>query len=116
MVVVLFGLPQLGINIPLAGLIALMAVWLAWSVIIYRIGSRALRKRPLDILPDMVGCKGKVVSPLIPEGLVKIKNELWVAKSVRGKVNLGEKVVVVEQDRLKLVVRKDSSSELKRTE
>ena len=116
MVVVLFGLPQLGINIPLAGLIALMAVWLAWSVIIYRIGSRALKRKPLDILPDMVGCKGKVVSPLIPEGLVKIKNELWVAKSARGKANLGEKVVVVEQDRLKLVVRKVSSSELKRTE
>ena len=115
-IVVLFGLPQLGINIPLAGLIALMAVWLAWSVIIYRIGSRALKKKPLDILPDMVGCKGKVVSPLIPEGLVRIKNELWVAKSARGGVNLGEKVVVVEQDRLKLVVRKDSSSELKRTE
>jgi len=115
-VVVLFGLPQLGINVPLAGLIALMAVWLAWSVIIYRIGSRALKRKPLDILPDMVGCKGKVVSPLIPEGLVKIKNELWVAKSARRGVNLGEKVVVVEQDRLKLVVRKDSSSELKRTE
>ena len=115
-VVVRFGLPQLGINIHLAVLIALMAVWLAWSVIIYRIGSRALKRKPLDILPDMVGCKGKVVSPLIPEGLVKIKNELWVAKSARRGVNLGEKVVVVEQDRLKLVVRKDRSSDLKRTE
>ena len=51
-VVVLFGLPQLGINMPLAGLIALMVVWLVWSVIIYRIGSRALRRKPLDILPQ----------------------------------------------------------------
>jgi len=114
-VVVRFGLPQLGINIHLAGLIALMAGWLAWSVFIYRIGSRALKRKPLDILPDMVGCQGKVVSPLAPEGLVKIKSELWVAKSARGEMKLGEKVIVEEQDGLKRVVRKGSSSELKRT-
>ncbi len=114
-VVVLFGLPQLGVNIHSAGLIVMMAGWLAWSVIIYRIGSRALRRKPLDILPDMVGCKGKVVSPLIPEGLVRIKNELWVAKSAGREMNLGEKVVIVEQDGLKLVVRKESSRDLKRT-
>jgi len=115
-VVVRFGLPQLGINIHLAVLIALMAVWLAWSVIIYRVGSQALRRKPLDILPDMVGSKGKVVSPLAPEGLVRIKSELWVAKSARGGMNLGEKVVVVEQDGLKLVVRKNGSGDSKRTE
>jgi len=115
-VVVRFGLPQLGINIHLAVLIALMAVWLAWSVIIYRVGSQALRRKPLDILPDMVGSKGKVVSPLAPEGLVRIKSELLVEKSARGGMNLGEKVVVVEQDGLKLVVRKNGSGDSKRTE
>jgi len=108
-VVVLYGLPQLGITIPLPGLIALMVVWLAWSVIIYRIGSRALRRKPYDILPHMAGCKGKVVSPLAPEGLVRIKGELWMATSAGGVLSLGEKIVVVEQDGLKLVVRQDSS-------
>ena len=115
-VVVRFGLPQLGINIHLAVLIALMAVWLAWSIFIYQVGSRALKRKPLDILPDMVGSRGKVVSPLAPEGLVRIKSELWVAKSARGKMSLGEKVVVVEQDGLKLVVRKNGSGDSKRTE
>ncbi len=114
LVVGLFGLPQMGINIHLAGLIALMVAWLAWSVIVYRIGSRALRRKPLDILPDMVGSRGEVVSPLVPDGLVRIKNELWMAKSARGKINTGEEVAVVEQDGLKLVVRK-SSSGLRRT-
>ena len=114
-VVVLLGLPQLGINIPLPGLIALMVGWLAWSVIIYRIGSRALAKKPLDILPDMVGSKGKVVSPLVPEGLVKIKSELWVARAAKGEANLGEKVVVVEQDGLKLVVSKSGYRGSKKT-
>ena len=108
-IVVLFGLPQLGITIPLAGLIALMVAWLALSVLLYRMGSRALRRKPYDILPHMAGCKGKVVSPLAPEGLVKIKGELWMATSAGGVLSLGEKIVVVEQDGLKLVVRQDSS-------
>ena len=114
-VIVLLGLPKLGIEIPLAGLIALMAAWLAWSVFTYQIGSRALRKKPLDSLPDMVGSRGEVVSPLAPEGLVRIKGELWVAKSASGEINTGEEVTVVKQDGLKLVVRQDSSSNLKRT-
>ncbi len=114
-VIVLFGLPELGVEIPLAGLIALMVVWLAVSVIIYRIGSRALRQKPLEKLPDMVGSQGKVVSPLAPEGLVRIEGELWMAKSASGKMNLGNKVAVVEQDGLRLVVRRDRSGDLKRT-
>ena len=114
-VIVLFGLPELGVEIPLAGLISLMVVWLAVSVIIYRIGSRALRRKPLEKLPDMVGSRGRVVSPLAPEGLVRIEGELWMAKSASGKINLGNKVAVVEQDGLRLVVRRDRSGDLKRT-
>ena len=114
-VIVLFGLPELGVEIPLAGLIALMVIWLAVSVIIYRIGSRALRQKPLEKLPDMVGSRGRVVSPLAPEGLVRIEGELWMAKSASGKMNLGNKVAVVEQDGLRLVVRRDRSGDLKRT-
>ena len=115
-VVVLFGLPQLDIEMPLAGLIILMVAWLAVSVVVYRIGSRALRQKPLDKLPDMVGSQCKVVSPLAPEGLISIKGELWIAKSAGAKTNLGDKVVVVEQDGLRLVVRKAGSGGLKETE
>jgi len=109
-VIVLLGLPRLGIHIPLPGLIALMVLWLAWSVIIYRMGSVALRRKPIISLPDMVGSKGKVVSPLVPEGLVRIKAELWMAKSADGEIDVGAKVIVVEQDGLKLVVRKSTGN------
>ena len=110
-VVVLWGLPQLGIHIPLAGLIALMVAWGAYAVISYRIGSRALGKKPEVGLPDMVGSKGKVVSPLDPEGLVKIKGELWIAKSAGGRIDIGDEVTVAGQDGLKLVVRKSNISD-----
>jgi len=102
--IVLWGLPRLDIEIPLAGLIALMVAWGAYSVITYRRGSRALRTH-------MVGSQGEVVSPLAPEGLVRIKGELWQAKSASGRMDTGEEVTVVRQDGLKLVVRKRSTTD-----
>ena len=104
-VVVLWGLPQFGIRVPLPGLITLMVVWLAVSIMIYHIGSHALQKEHMVGLPNMVGSRGRVVSPLAPGGMVKIKGELWAAKSAGGEIESGEKVIVVGQDGLKLIVR-----------
>jgi len=115
-VIVLWGLPQLGIQIHLAGLIALMVAWGAFSVFIYRMGSRALRRKPVMGLPGMLGSRGKVASPLAPEGFVRIKGELWEAKSAGEEIDTGEKVTVVGQDGLKLVVRKSSPGGLEETE
>ncbi len=113
--IVRWALPQIGINIPVAGLIALMIAWGAYSIMTYRMGSRALRRKP--VMPDMIGSKGKVVSPLAPEGLVRIKGELWIAKSDSGDMESGGEVIVVAQDRLKLVVRESSSTDnLEKTE
>ena len=114
--IVRLGLPRFDIEIPLAGLIALMVAWGAYSVTTYRIGSRALSRKPVVGLPAMVGSKGKVVSPLVPEGLVRIKGELWVAKSTSGRIDIGEEVTVIEQDGLKLVVGKGSTGDAKGTE
>ncbi len=116
-VIVLWGLPEIGVRIPLWGLIALMVVWGVYSITTYRMGSRALSKKPLVSLPDMVGSKGKVVSPLTPEGLVKIKGELWIAKSVGDEIEVGREVLVVGQDRLKLVVHASGTTDdLERSE
>ena len=113
-VIVLVGLPHLGIHIPLAGLIALMVAWGAYSIITYRMGSRALRRKPEIVLP-LISCKGKVVSPLAPEGIIRIKGELWQATSVGGNIDNGEEVTVVGQDGLKLIVSNSSTSDLEAT-
>lgn len=106
-VIVLLVLPRFGIYLPLPGLLTLVAVWAVIAVIVYRIGSRALRKRPTVGLPAMVGSRGKVVTPLAPEGMVRIKGELWEAKSAHGNIDTGEKVLVVGQDGLRLIVGKN---------
>ena len=105
-VIVLWGLPQLGIHTPVWGLIAIMVAWAANAVFFYLIGSRALRRRPVAGLGSMVGGKGKVVTPLAPDGVVRIGDELWEATSAGGQIDVGEAVTVVEADGLKLIVVK----------
>ena len=112
---VLWGLPRLGIHIPLWVLIIVMLAWGAYTVITYRMGSRALRRKPVHGLTAMLGSEGEVVSPLVPEGMVRIKGELWVAKSAGGEIDTGVEITVVGQEGLKLIVRKSSPGDLERT-
>jgi len=104
--VALWGLPQIGIEIPLPGLILLMVVWGGLAVFTYQMGSRALKKKPVIGLPDMVGSRGKVVRQLAPDGIVRIKSELWEAKSAHGNIDAGEEVIVVGHEGLRVVVSK----------
>lgn len=104
-VVVLVGLPELGIHLPLPVLIALMIGWAVVTVIIYRAGSHALRVKPMAGPEAIIGMKGKVVRPIDPDGLIKIGGELWRAKSAGSSIDIGEEVTVVEQDSTMLIVR-----------
>ncbi len=110
-IIVLWGLPQVDIQIPLWGLIIMMVVWAAYSIFTYQLGTRALIKKQLAGFPNMIGTRGEVVSPLTPEGLVRIKGELWVAKTDGDEMQPGSEVVVVAQERLKLVVCDSSSAD-----
>jgi len=112
-VIVLVGLPELDIKVPLGVLIALMVAWTAFSVFTYQMGSRALRRKPVMGLPGMLGSKGKAASPLAPDGYVRIKGELWEAKSEGEEIDTGGEVIVVGQDGLKLIVNKSSRMDLK---
>lgn len=104
-VVVLWGLPQIGIRIPLPGMIVLMVAWLVFSILVYRVGTRALLRKPVTGLSDMTGSRGKVVAPLAPEGVVRIRGELWEARVSGEEITSGE-IEVVGQEGLKLIVRK----------
>jgi len=106
---VLLGLPRLGVKIPLGGLIAMMAGLAIYGVFSYRMGSRALLKKPLAGFTDMTGSKGIVIEPLAPKGTIKIKGELWEAESFGPEIDASEEVTVIGQQGLKLIVRKNSA-------
>ena len=93
--IVLWGLPEVGTNIPLWGLIALMVALGVCCYVLYEVGRKALRKRPSVTLEALIGSKGEVVVPLAPQGYVKIGGELWKALSNEVVVNAGEEVLVV---------------------
>lgn len=83
-VIVLVGLPRLNINLPVFVLVILILIWALIAVTIYRAGSRALKTAPLSGLENVVGSCGRVVKTLQPQGLVKIRGELWQAETEGG--------------------------------
>jgi len=108
--VVLWGLPHVGINLHVGVLIALMVALAAYAVTTYRMGSCALKRKPVVGLPDMVGARGKTVSDLAPEGTVRIKGELWDSRAEGRRINAGVWVTVVGQEGLKLIVRREKQA------
>ena len=113
-------LPEWGIEIPLAVLIAVMAAYAVFAVVDFWFVTRVLKRQTVVGLPSMVGSKGKAASLLAPEGQaasllapegqVRIKGELWGAESLDRSIDIGEEVMVVRQDGLKLIVRKADSN------
>ena len=101
-------LPEFEIELPLAVLIAVMIAYAVFAVLDFWFVTRILKRQTVVGLPTMVGSKGKAASPLVPEGMVRIKSELWGAESNGGNIDKGAEVTVVEQDGLKLVVCRSS--------
>ena len=110
-VFVLLGLPMLGVEIPLGGLIAIMSGIAAYGVISYRLGSRALMKKPRAGLCDMVGLNCEVVQTLAPDGVVKIGSEFWSARTSGPEIDKGKMVTVIERNGLQLVVKNADNSD-----
>ena len=98
-------LPGWDINLPVGVLIGAMIAWGIFSVSLFTLTTNILRKQVPAGLPSMVGTRGKAASVLSPEGMVKIKSELWAAKANAGTIASGENIVVVGEDGLKLVVK-----------
>jgi len=100
--VVLWLLPRFGITIPVWGLVLMMAGLGAYEYITYKLGKKALDKKPI-ISPD-IGSRGRATTPLTPKGYVRVSGELWKASSVGSAIAIGEEVVIVGVERLTLLV------------
>jgi len=81
-----------------------MAVFAAYEFASYRIGARALERKPVVSPEAMVGCRGKATTSLAPDGYVQVNGELWQALSTGASIDAGEEIVVVDIKRLTLFV------------
>ncbi len=71
---------------------------------------RAQRRKAKTGREEMIGLKGIVVRELNPEGMVRVRGELWKAVSDEGgRIPVGARVVVVGMDGLTLRVRRMES-------
>jgi membrane-bound ClpP family serine protease len=102
---IIWGLPRLGVDIPLYGIILICIAFVIYAVSFYLIGSNILRKKPMPGFTQMVGVEGRTVSRLDPRGFVRVEGELWESKAESGSIQSGVDVIVVDQYGLKLVVR-----------
>ena len=103
--IVLWLLPLLWeVNIPMWGLILLVVVFVIYEVVTFRLGRRALGRKPMTSPQAIIGCCGKATTPLTPRGYVQVEGELWRALSSDMNINKGDDIVVVEVNRLTLSV------------
>ncbi len=99
-------LPEFGIFLPFQVVIIVLLAWAGFSIWLFIFTTRTLKKQVPVGLPSMIGTKGKVSCKLSPEGMVRIRGELWGAASAEGDIDSGEEVLVVDEDGLKLLVRR----------
>jgi membrane-bound serine protease (ClpP class) len=108
--VVLWLLPRASVNIPLWGLILMMIALGTYNYINYRLGKKALTKKPM-ISPD-IGSRGRASTPISPKGYVRVNGELWRASS-DSNIDAGEEISVVGMEGMMLLVspiEKDNST------
>jgi membrane-bound ClpP family serine protease len=104
--ILLWGLPKLGIELPIPFTIIIVVLFAVFAVTTFKLGTKALKMKPMAGLTDMTGVEGRVVKKLAPIGYVIIKGELWESRSLNEPIDIGIDVIVLSQRGLKLVVRK----------
>jgi membrane protein implicated in regulation of membrane protease activity len=104
MAIVLWLLPLWEIHIPLWGLILIIIAFLIYEIVTFRLGRRALERKPAIWSNAMIGCCGTATTPLTPSGYVRVNGELWHASSSDTHINEGDDIIVVGMDRLNLHV------------
>jgi membrane-bound ClpP family serine protease len=109
--IVLFILWNLGVDLPLWALIPLVVGLGAFSVMLYKLVDPVLNKKQITGREGMIGREGKVVTPLAPEGVIKVRGELWKASSTEASISTDEEVIVVRLEGLKLLVRRKNGAE-----
>jgi membrane-bound serine protease (ClpP class) len=97
-------IPALRVSLPLIlPLVILSSLLFAVAI---GLSVKTLRSKPTTGREGMLGLQGRVRTALAPEGQVEVHGELWKAIGQEGEIAVGETVVVVRVEGLRLEVRK----------
>jgi membrane-bound ClpP family serine protease len=107
--IVFWLLPLWRINIPMWGVILVIIAFLAYEIVTFRLGKRALERKSVIWSEAMVGRCGKATTDLNPNGYVQVDGELWQAYSDDTSINKGDDIIVVEMNKLTLRVASSTS-------
>jgi membrane-bound ClpP family serine protease len=102
-------LPAFDINLHVGILIGVMVGWGIIGTWIFIFTTNVLKKQKVVGQTSMIGATGVAAGKLTPEGMVKIRGELWNAVSEEGDIIIGEDIVVTGEKGLKLLVRKTTT-------
>ena len=103
--IILLILWFLKIPISLPVIILLVLFFVVTVFVMHRLVIPALHKKIETGSEGMIGLKGEVIEPLAPEGVVRVGNEYWKARSSDKNLAAGEQVEVVCIDGLTLHVK-----------
>jgi membrane-bound ClpP family serine protease len=102
---IFFILWAFNVNIPLY---LLIIIGLAAGTIVFFVHRAivpSLRRINVVGKEGMIGLIGEVTQPLNPQGVIKVRDEYWKAKSLSGDINIGEEVEIIDIDGLNLEVK-----------
>lgn len=95
---------DLGINLGLIIGLTLASVFIIVVALAFII--KTFRNKVVTGVEGLIGAKGKVKTPLDPEGKVHIHGELWTARSEGGaRIEQGAQIEVISVDGMELTVR-----------
>ncbi len=92
-------------------LIVAAAIVLVFFMVVIRAVARAMRRPPATGVESLVGATGVVISPLDPQGQVRLHGETWRARTEEGELLKDEPVKVLRSEGLTLVVRRMTESD-----
>jgi membrane-bound ClpP family serine protease len=99
-------LPAFGVNLHVGVVIGVIVGWLVFGTWLFIFTTSVLKKKQHIGQTSMVGATGQAVGKLSPDGMVKIRGELWRAISEEGDILPDEDIIVTGEKGLKLLVRK----------
>lgn len=106
--IVLLVLWKVGVRLSPVVIISVVVALGVWLLVLYKIIVSIGRRRQVGGREGMIGLQGKVLKPLAPEGVIRVRGELWKASSVGDSIDTDEEVTIVGIERLRLLVKRRS--------